>query len=127
MVTALFDINGDGEDRGFEATPSELLTLRLRPPVGVGVGTVVFQVYNPSAFDPGQGIEVNPPSASKGAPLLTLVGATSGQSVSPSTPGGNVTVTMPASSGHSWIVRCIVNGGYRSLPGGGVVLDPTFI
>jgi hypothetical protein len=127
VTTALFDINADGEDRGFQATPSQVLTLRLRPPVAVDVGSVVFQVYSESAFDPDQGIDVNPPRASKDAPLLTIVGATSGQSVSPSTPSGTVSITLPASAGHSYLVRCIVNGGWRALPGGGSVFDPQLI
>lgn len=126
-TTALFDINADGLDRGFQATPSEVLTLRLRPPVDAAISTVLFQVWDPAGADPSLGIAANPPRASKGAPTLTIVGATSGPAVSPSTVNGTVSITLPASAGHSYIIRCVVNGGWRALPGGGVVLDPTLV
>jgi len=126
-ATALFDINADGEDRGFQATGGQVLTLRLRPPVDSEVTHVLFQVWNGGASDDSLGIARNPPRASKDAPILTLVGSTSGQAVSPSTVGGNVTVTLPGSVGHSWIVRCVVNGGMRNLPNGSTVFDPTLL
>jgi hypothetical protein len=127
VANALFDINADGEDRGFEAAQSQVLTLRLRTPVDPSITTVLFQVWNPAGADPELGIAANPPRASSGAPTLTIVGATSGQAVSPTTVSGTVSITLPASSGHSYIVRCVVNGGWRALPGGGVALEPTFI
>jgi hypothetical protein len=127
MASALFDINSDGDDQGYEATHLEVLTLRLRQQPPIGVTTVQWQVFDPNGFDPEQGIAANPPRSSKGAPTLTLVGATSGQLVSPATVDGTVTITMPASGSHSWIVRCIVNGGVRTLPNGVTVADPTLI
>lgn len=127
VASALFDINADGEDRGFQATAGQVLTLRLRPPVDSGVLTVLFQVWRAAGADDTLGIAANPPRASKGAPELTLVGSTSGQAVSPTTVGGNVTVTLPGAAGHSYLVRCVVNGGQRTLSSGKVVLDPTLI
>lgn len=124
-IAALFDINVDGQDRGFQAANAQSLSLKLRDPSSAS--TVLFQVYNPAAVDPSQGIAANPPRASKGAPVLTLVGATSGQAVSPSTVSGAVTAAMPVSGSHSWIVRCVVNGGVRSLPGGTTVADPSLV
>lgn len=125
MASALFDINSDGEDRGYEATVSESLSLTLRSTTDVN--TVAFQVYSAAGFDADLGIAANPPRASKGAPELTLVGATSGQTASPTTVDGAVTVSTPSSGVHSWIVRCIVNDGVRALPNGETVADPSLI
>ncbi len=127
MVAALFDINLDGGDQGFSATNSQVLTLRLRQQPPIGVATVLYQVFNPAGFNADLGIAANPPRSSLGAPTLTIVGATSGQAVSPATVDGTVTITMPASGSHSYIVRCLVNGGFRTLPNGQQVLDPTLI
>ncbi len=124
MASALFEINDDGEDRGFEATASQALAFKLRSIEGVD--TVVFQVWSPTTFDAESDIARNPPRASKGAPTLDLVGATSGQSVSPVTKGAEVTTTM-APGAASYIVRCIVNDGRRTLPSGERVVDPTLI
>ena len=124
-IAALFDINLDGEDSGYEATNEESLSLTLRDPSAAS--TVLFQVYDPSGPNPTLGIAANPPRASKGAPTLTLVGATSGQAVSPTTGAGAVTCEMPETGGHSWIVRCVVNGGRRSLPNGSSVVDTSLI
>jgi hypothetical protein len=127
MASALFDINSDGQDQGYEASNAEVLTLRLRQQPPIGVTTVAFQVFDAGAFDATRGIAANPPRASKNAPVLTIVGATSGQLVSPSTVDGSVTITMPSSGAHSWIVRCIVNLGQRTLPNGTTVADPSLI
>lgn len=124
-IAALFDINLDGEDQGYEAENSESLSLKLRDPSLAS--TVLFQVYNPAGADPALGIAANPPRASGGAPTLTLVGATSGQAVSPTTVAGAVTCAMPASGSHSWIFRCVVNGGQRQLASGVVVTDPSYV
>lgn len=124
-IAALFDINLDGEDSGYEATNGESLSLKLRDPSAAS--TVLFQVYNPAGPDPELGIAANPPFASKGAPTLTLVGATSGQAVSPTTVAGAVTCALPGSGSDSWIVRCVVNGGRRELPNGTTVVDPSLI
>lgn len=124
-IAALFDINLDGEDSGYEAANSESLSLKLRDPSAAS--TVLFQVYDPAGPNPELGIAANPPFASKGAPTLTLVGATSGQAVSPTTVAGAVTCAMPGTGSDSWIVRCVVNGGRRELPNGTTVVDPTLI
>jgi peptidoglycan hydrolase-like protein with peptidoglycan-binding domain len=127
MVQALFDINADGGNQGFSATNSQVLTLRLRQQPPLGVATVLWQVFDPAGFNADLGIAANPPRASLSAPALTVVGATSGSSASPATVDGSVTITMPATGSHSWIVRCVVNGSYRTLPNGTQVLDPTLI
>lgn len=121
----LFDINGDGEDRGYEGAHAEDIELSLRSTVGVT--SVLFQVFDSAAFDEHGNIVTNPPRASKGAPLLTLTGATTGKLVAPSTLDGVVTTELPASGTDSWIVRCIVNGGEKRLRSGIVVRDPSLI
>jgi hypothetical protein len=108
---ALFSIDLDLTNQGKDVLHSAVLTLRLRQSPPVGVNSTVYQVFDPLAFDPGLPISANPPRSSPGAPTLTLVGATSGQSVSPAVPDGPVTVTMPGAGVYAWIVRCIVNGG----------------
>lgn len=127
MPSPLFDINADGGDRGYSATNSEVLTIGLRASPPVGVNSVAFQVFDADGFDPDLGIAANPPRASKGAPELTIVGATNGQTVSPATVDGTVQITLPSSGVHSWILRCVVNGGVRQLPNGTAVADPTLI
>lgn len=118
MPNALFTINADSSNQGHDAEPDELLTLRLKTLPPAGVSTVLFQVFSPGGFDDSLGIAANPPRSSPGAPTLTLNGATSGQAVSPAAVDGGVTVTMPAEGGHSFIVRCVVNGGMGTLPDG---------
>ena len=123
MASALFDISDDGEDRGYEGANSEVIRLKLRSIAGVT--SVIFQVYSVTV-DPSLGIAAQPPRASGSAPLLTLVGSSSGQSVSPSTVGGEVTAALPASGSHSYIIRCVVNRGQR-IVGGRVVNDASLI
>lgn len=124
-IPALFDINLDGEDRGYQAANGEVLSLKLRNPSGAS--SVLFQVWDPNGPDPDLGIAANPPRASGGAPTLTLVGATSGQAVMPTAVNQPVTVTLPGSGSHSWLFRCVVNGGQRTLGNGRVVADPALI
>jgi hypothetical protein len=124
-IAALFDINLDGEDRGYEASNSEVLSIKLRDPSLAS--TVLFQVFDPAGVNPELGIGANPPRASKDAPTLTLVGATSGQAVSPTSVSAAVAVTLPGSGTASWIIRCLVNGGMRQLPNGSTVFDPALI
>lgn len=126
MASAQFSIDDDSGSGGVEVANGQTLTLRLLQQPPIGVHTVQFQVWNPDAADPTLGIAANPPRASKGAPLLTLEGATSGQAVSPATVDGEVTVDMPASGGHSYIIRCIINGGLRTV-GTKQVVDPSLI
>jgi hypothetical protein len=127
MANALFDIDDDGEDRGFEGVNGDTYALKLRQQPPIGVTSVLFQVYDPAGFNDELGIAGNPPRASKDAPDLTLVGASSGPAVSPATVDGTVAITLPASGGHSYIVRCVVNGGKRQLANGLEVVDPTLI
>lgn len=125
-IPALFDINDDGEDRGYQAANSEVLSLTLRDPSQAS--TVLFQVWNPAGPDPELGIAANPPRASGGAPILNLAtGTQGGQAVMPGDVTDPVTVVMPGSGSHSWIVRCVVNGGQRTLGNGRVVTDPALI
>jgi hypothetical protein len=112
-MTALadFDINGDGGDRGFDATASQVLTFTLRTQPPHGIRRWTLQVFDADTFDPTEKINVNPPRQSAGSPELTLIGATSGQLVAPSTLSGEITCTLPSSAFHAWIIRSVVNGG----------------
>src|SRR5262245_27511170 len=126
MADALFTINDDDSDQGYDAANDEEIELRLKTLPVSGVDTVVFQVFAPSAFDDSLGITRNPPRASKDAPVLDLEGSTTGQSVTPVAKDGAVTTTLPSTGSHSVIVRCVVNGGMRTL-GGRSVVDPRLI
>jgi hypothetical protein len=117
MTDARFTINGDTSNQGYDADPDEVLTLRLKTLPVSGVSSVSFQVWDPTAFVASLGPDRNPPRKAKVSPLLTLVGATSGRNVSPVAVDGTVSVTMPSSDGHAWIVRCVVNGGMRTVNG----------
>src|SRR5215471_8074418 len=99
MASPLFSIDADSGNQGYQASNSQVLNIKLRNPAGVR--SVLFQVYS-TIIDPALGVVANPPRASSGAPILTIVGATSGQAVSPVTPDGEVTIAMPVSGGHSW-------------------------
>ncbi len=118
MADARFTIDGDTSNQGFDAEVDDVLSLRLKTLPPAGVATVLFQVFSPDGFEDDVGIAANPPRSSPGAPLLTLAGATSGQAVSPAAVDGVVTLTMPSEGGHSFIVRCVVNGGMGTLPDG---------
>lgn len=122
MADARFTINADSSDQGFDAELGDVLTFRLKTLPVSGVASVVFQVYSPDAFDSADTIARNPPRASAGAEILTLTGATEGQSVSPSAVDGTVTCQMPIldEEASAWIVRCIVNGGMGRLADGRV-------
>lgn len=131
MANALFTINGDDSDQGFEATPGQTLELRLKQLPVAGVSSVLYQVFS-VGFEPSLGIAGNPPLQSPGAPLLTLEGATTGSAVAPVGLDGIVTCTLPevddvlpgadgdvtVALGHAWIIRCIVDGGFGALPDG---------
>lgn len=126
MADALFTINADSSDQGYDADPEEVLVLRLKNLPVAGVNTVVFQTFAPASFDSSLGIASNPPRSSPGAPVLDLVGATTGQSVSPVALDGEVEVELPVDSA-SWILRCVVNGGMTTLGDGRTVPDPSLI
>src|SRR5262245_38315728 len=121
MADALFTINGDTSDQGFDATPSQVLTLRLKTLPVSGVDSVRFQVWDAPAFDPLLDPIRNPPRKAKASPNLTLVGATSGPNVSPVAVDGTVQTTLPGSENHAWIVRCVVNDGKSLRPDGKLV------
>jgi hypothetical protein len=130
MADALFRINGDDSDQGYDATPGETLELRLKTLPVSGVERVLYQVFTPGV-EPSLGIAANPPRQSPGAALLTLIGATSGAAVAPVALDGVVTLPLPGGEGdesypggHAWIVRCIVNGGMGALPDGRLVPMP---
>jgi hypothetical protein len=124
---ALFDIDSDGQDRGFESSGDTSHALRLRRQPPIGITSVVFQVFDPNAFVADDAIASNPPRASTDAPTLTLSGATAGQRVSPSTVDGSVSVNVPGGDAASWIIRCVVNGGVKTLPNGVQVMDPSLV
>jgi len=124
MTDALFTIDADASDQGFDATNAATLALRLKTLPPQGVRSVLFQVFDPAGFNIDNGIAANPPRASKGAPTLILNnGVTTGQSVAPTAVNGTVNVTMPSTGSHSWLVRCTVNGGQKTLPNGRTVPD----
>jgi hypothetical protein len=126
MTDALFSINDDDSDQGFDALVLDALALRLKTVPVAGVNSVVFQVFSPDTFDSELGIGRNPPRQSRGAEVLVLVGATTGQSVSPASVDASVLITMPESVG-AWIVRCIVNGGMGILADGRTGVRSDFV
>lgn len=128
MTDALFRINGDSSNQGFDGTNSQTLTFTLKTLPLSGVRTWELQVFDAALFNAEASPAINPPRQSTGAPELTLVGSTSAKRVAPATgPAGSITCQLPASGAHSWIVRSIVNGGKRLAPGGATVDDPALI
>lgn len=130
MVDALFSINDDTNNQGYDATAGEELAFRLKTLPVSGVSTVVFQVFSPDAFAAELGIARNPPRASSGAPVLVLFNDADaeGQSVSPVAVDGAVGVVLPNDGiAYSWIVRCVVNGGMGRLSDGRIGVRPDFI
>lgn len=126
MASALFDIENDGEDRGYDATSSTTLHLRLRS--ADGVSGVQFQIWDPTRFDPSLSPEANPPFKSKGAPLVDLDnGVATGKTLSPVGLTGEITLHLEEDASFAaWILRCIVNGGKTQI-GGRVVDDPSLV
>lgn len=120
MNLARFVIEGSvagvspAENRGFDAAAGEGLAFRLEDGASNRVQSFQIQVYSPT--------NTNSPRCTKGAPLLTLVGKTSGQSVEAATPSADITTTMPGSGVHGWMVVATVNGGVNA---DGVV-DPNY-
>lgn len=101
---ARFTINATpSSSPGFDATISQVLTVALE-----GGPANLAQRWTLQVFSASDG---ESPLASKNAPSLTLVGATSGQKVDAATPGSSITTTMPGSGVHSWLVRSLINGG----------------
>ncbi len=101
---AKFTIEGTASSPGgYDATISQVLNFALEGGPANLVQRWTLQVFSSSESDS--------PLASKNAPTLTLVGATSGQKVDAATPASEITCTMPGSGVHSWLVRSIVNGG----------------
>jgi hypothetical protein len=99
---AKFTIEGTASSQaGYDGTAAQVLHFALEASATL-VQRWTLQVYDPN--------DTSSPKASYGAPLLTLVGATSGQNVDAATPGSQVTCTLPSGM-NSWIVRSVVNGG----------------
>lgn len=114
MALADFDINADGGDQGFDGTNSQALSFTLRTNPPNGITSWRLETWDASGFVASLPISTNPPRASKSAPELTLVGATSGQSVSPVNLTSAITTTLPSSGSHSWILRSVVNNGVNA-------------
>ena len=129
MTNALFDINGDGNDQGFTGSNGQAVAFKLRDDPAPGVTSVLYQVFDPGLFDAALGIAANPPRSSCDAPTIVLdngAGST-GQAVKTTAPTGTVTSVFPASGAHSYIVRCVVNGGQSVGPNGKLGPDATLI
>ena len=111
---ALFDIDADGLDQGVDVVNGATITLTLRQSPPIGIRSVVYQVFDAAAFDPGFAIAANPPRSTKAATELVLdngAGGT-GQAVAPVLADGPVTTTIPAAPElSSWLIRCVVDGG----------------
>ncbi len=109
MNLARFIIEGSvggvspADDRGFDAVHEEEISFRLEDGASNRVRSFHIQVYSPS--------NATSPRCSKDAPLLSLVGKTTGQFVEAPTPAGDITTEMPASGNHAWLVVGTVNGG----------------
>ncbi len=109
---ALFDIDADGTDQGADAALGATVHFKLRSTLGIT--SWILQVYNPAGFSYGVATLDNAPAASKAAPLLALIGDSTGQSVSKTPVSGEITAAMPGAGTHSWIVRSVVNGGWSN-------------
>lgn len=109
---ALFNFNADGGNQIYVGAHSATINVTLRVPSGVS--SWMLQVWDPSYYDPQDLVSGNPPRASKSAPLLVLTGTTVGKLVAAATPAGTITVPLPATGTHSWIVRSIVDGGHTN-------------
>jgi len=128
MANALFTINDDADDDGYDATPSEVLALRLKTLPPAGVTSVRFQIWDPDDFDETLDPIRNPPRQSKGAPLLELDnGVATGTSLSPVAIDGEVELTLEANVFVAYIIRCVVNNGMTTLADGRVVVDRSLI
>lgn len=103
---AKFTINATpSSPGGFDMTISQALTFLLEASSPL-VNRWTLEVYDSA--------DAASPLASKSAPALTLVGATSGKKVDAATPGSSITTTAPSSGVHSYIVRSKVNGGLNA-------------
>lgn len=129
MTDALFDIDADGGNQGFTVVAGQTFKLKLRANPAIGVQSVRFQVWDPSASVPTGTIADNPPKASPGAPLLNLDnGTVQGQSVLATTPTSEVDMPIPGGTTHAWLVRCVVNNGVSPNPRNGIPqVDPSLI
>lgn len=92
--TAAFSITASAStDIGYDATNSEVLTLTLEASPALDVHSVAWSISQKS----------------NGANVLTFSDA------APQPPTTPVTLTMPATGWHSWVIRCVVNGGVDAL------------
>jgi hypothetical protein len=107
---ALFDVNADGLNQGFNGSSGQALTFTLRSPSNIR--SWVLQTYDAATYDPNLGVFANPPRSSSEAPELDLVGSTTGQAVAAATPSSTITTALPSTaSAHSYIIRSVVDGG----------------
>jgi hypothetical protein len=90
-------------NRGYDATNSQVLNVVLEASPSAPIVAVTYEVYDPAI--------PTSPFASKGATLLAWAPG-SLSTVTPATPFTEVTVTMPPTGYHSWIIRAraIVSG-----------------
>lgn len=102
---ARFTIEGTASSPGgYDASHGQVLNFALE-----GGAASVVQRWTLEVYDPA---DEKAPLASKGAPLMVLNGATSGQKVDAATPASEiVSDALTLSGAHSYIVRSMVNGG----------------
>lgn len=107
MNLARFLVNGSASTPGgYDATNGQGLTFALEASSSL-ISRWTLEVYTPS--------DSAAPLASKSAPLLSLIGGTTGQKVDAATPAASITSTAPASGAHSYVVRSSINGGRDAL------------
>lgn len=111
MPSALFSINSDLTNQGFDATDGQALTFALRD--SAGVSSWQLECFSAAGFDSGNSILDNPPRQSTGATELTLDNGAgdTGQLVAASAPSASITCTLPSGESSSWMLRSVVNGG----------------
>src|SRR5574341_327787 len=97
---AQFSIDGNAASNfGYDATISQVLDLVLED--AADVQRVTYYIFDPA--DPAS------PLASKNAPLINF--ANGQKSESPSVPTGTVMITMPGTSGFSYVIRAVAVTG----------------
>lgn len=98
--TAKFTIAGDAyANLGYDALKNAELELQLEDQPALDVRSCVYSVV----------------AQSLDAPNIAELGAPGSAGASPSTPGGALEITMPTTAGHSYLIRCTINGGRNSL------------
>jgi hypothetical protein len=112
VSTAEFLINGTPpKPRAFDGAHNQLLTFELKDDPAPDIYLTQFFVYD--ATNPDS--PLSSISGLPGSPAPTLVlNPTTGI---PASPTGTVTTTLPATGIHTWVVRCVVNGGVEAATG----------